>query len=221
MKKTDKKIINIMVVDDHPVLRQGLKMIIEREENFVVCAEASNASDAVKLINDHKPEVVLVDIVLEGSANGIELIKAIKDRYPGVISLVLSMYDASLFAERAIRAGASGYIMKKEAGMNITNAIKTVMEGKLYLSAGLSTDIVKKLLHGSSDIEPENVLTDRELEIFIMIGNGTGIKEIAANLNLSGSTVETHRRHIREKMQYKDLNDLVKNAVQWVFSHNK
>jgi DNA-binding NarL/FixJ family response regulator len=219
MNRKRRKIIQIMIVDDHPIVRQGLRMIIEREEDFSICAEASNANEAIRIIGDCDPDVVIVDISLDGSTNGIELVRAIKDRYPGVLSLVLSMYDESLYAERAIRAGASGYVMKKEADNNIIEAIRLILKGDLYLSDDISKSIVKKLLHISSDQElsPESVLTDRELEIFMMIGNGIGTKEIARRLNLSLNTIETHRRHIKEKMQFKDLNELVKYAVQWVY----
>jgi DNA-binding NarL/FixJ family response regulator len=219
MGRRHRKEIKIMIVDDHPIVRQGLRMIIEREEDFSICAEASNANEAIRIIGDCDPDVVIVDISLDGSTNGIELVRAIKDRYPGVLSLVLSMYDESLYAERAIRAGASGYVMKKEADNNIINAIRLILKGDLYLSDDISKSIVKKLLHISSDQElsPESVLTDRELEIFMMIGNGIGTKEIARRLNLSLNTIETHRRHIKEKMQFKDLNELVKYAVQWVY----
>ena len=208
-----------MIVDDHPIVRQGLRMIIEREEDFSICAEASNASEAIRVIADCNPDVVIVDISLDGTTNGIELVRAIKERHPGILTLVLSMYDESLYAERAIRAGASGYVMKKEADNNIISAIQLILKGDLYLSDDISKSIVKKLLHVASEQElsPESVLTDRELEIFMMIGNGIGTKEISRRLNLSLNTIETHRRHIKEKMQFKDLNELVKYAVQWVY----
>lgn len=219
MVKKRKKAIQIMIVDDHPIVRQGLRMIIEREEDFSICAEASSASEAIRIIADRNPYVVIVDISLDGTTNGIELVRAIKERYPGILTLVLSMYDESLYAERAIRAGASGYVMKKEADNNIISAIRLILKGDLYLSDDISKSIVKKLLHVSSEQElsPESVLTDRELEIFMMIGNGIGTKEISLRLNLSLNTIETHRRHIKEKMQFKDLNELVKYAVQWVY----
>lgn len=222
MVKKRKKVIQIMIIDDHPIVRQGLKMILEREEDFSICAEASNASEAIRVIGDRNPDVVIVDISLDGTTNGIELVKGIKERYPGILSLVLSMYDESLYAERAIRAGASGYVMKKEADNNIISAIRLILKGDLYLSDDISKSIVKKLLHVSSDQElsPESVLTDRELEIFMMIGNGIGTREISRRLNLSLNTIETHRRHIKEKMQFKDLNELVKYAVQWVYVKN-
>lgn len=219
MGKKKAREICILIVDDHPIVRRGLKMIIEKEDDLKVCAEAASANEAIKAIVDYNPDVVIVDISLEGSINGIELVKAVKDRFPGVITLVLSMYSESLYAERAIRAGASGYVMKKEADDNIIAAIRMVLTGELYLSSTMSKSIVQKLLHAPADGEhsPENVLSDRELEIFMMIGNGLSIREIASRLSLSLNTVETHRRHIKEKMHFKDLNELVKYAVQWVF----
>lgn len=217
------KRIHIMLVDDHPILRQGLKLIIEREKEFSVCAEASSAREAIKIINEKEPDVVIADISLDGNVNGIELVKALKDRFPKALSLVLSMYDESLYAERAIRAGASGYIMKKEADVNIVKAIRMALRGDLYLSDKISKSIVHKLLHRpvNGESEPEHILTDRELEVFMMIGSGISVKEIAKKLNLSLNTVETHRRHIKEKMQIKDLNELIKYAVQWVFVNNR
>lgn len=215
--------IKIIIVEDHPIVRKGLKMIIEKEKDLKICAETSNANDAIRIINDVKPDIAIVDISLEGNVNGIELTKSIKERYPSVAVLVLSMYDESLYAERAIRAGASGYVMKKEADENIVSALRMVMGGELYLGDKMSRDIVHKLLHGkvADEKEPENILTDRELEIFMMIGNGVSAKEISSRLNLSLNTVETHRRHIKEKMNFKDLNELVKFAVQWVFVNQK
>lgn len=220
-KKNEK--IKIMIVDDHPLLRQGLKLIIEREKDFSVCAEASNANDAIKIISEKKPDIVIADISLEGNVNGIELVKAVKDRFPKALSLVLSLYDETLYAERAVRAGASGYIMKKEADVNIVKAIRTALTGELYLSDKVSKSIVRKLLQKPVDgqSEPEDILTDRELEIYMMIGSGISVREIAKKLNISLNTVETHRRHIKEKMQVKDLNELVKYAVQWVFIKNR
>lgn len=223
MARKENDTVEIMIIDDHPIVRQGLKMIIEREKRFKVCAEASNASDAIRIIADAKPAIAIVDISLEGTTNGIELVKAVKERYPSIICIVLSMYDESLYAERAIRAGAKGYVMKKEADENIINAINMVLSGELYLSEQMSKIIVNKLLHGPSEMElsPENTLSDRELEIFMMIGNGVSMKDIARQLNLSLNTVETHRRHIREKMQFRDNNELVKYAVQWVFLNKR
>ncbi len=214
--------VNIMIVDDHPLIRRGLRNILESEKDFVVCSEASNASDAIRIINDSKPRIVIVDISLEGTTNGIELVKAIKERYPDTAMLVLSMHEESIYAERAIRAGAFGYVMKKEADDNIVNAIRTIIAGDLYLSNSLSKNIVQKLLHGinGDEREPENILTDRELEIFIMIGNGISTREISSRLNLSINTVETHRRHIRKKMQFDGLSELMKYAVRWVFVKN-
>lgn len=223
MAERKAKGVSIMIVDDHPIVRKGLRMIIERRKDFSIVAEASSANEAIRIIAEKEPDVVIADISLEGNVNGLELVKAIRERYPGVTPLVLSMYDESLYAERAIRAGARGYVMKKEADETIITAIETVLSGELYLSERSSKNIVDKLLAAreSAELLPENVLSDRELEIFMMIGNGISAKEIARTLNLSLNTVETHRRHIREKMRFSDLNELVKAAVQWAFLKNR
>jgi len=223
MAERKAKGVSIMIVDDHPIVRKGLRMIIERRKDFSIVAEASSANEAIRIIGEKEPDVVIADISLEGNVNGLELVKAIRERYPGVTPLVLSMYDESLYAERAIRAGARGYVMKKEADETIITAIETVLSGELYLSERSSKNIVDKLLAAreSAELLPENVLSDRELEIFMMIGNGISAKEIARTLNLSLNTVETHRRHIREKMRFSDLNELVKAAVQWAFLKNR
>ncbi len=223
MAEKKAKGVSIMIVDDHPIVRKGLRMIIERRKDFSIVAEASSANEAIRIIGEKEPDVVIADISLEGNVNGLELVKAIRERYPGITPLVLSMYDESLYAERAIRAGARGYVMKKEADETIITAIETVLSGELYLSERSSKNIVDKLLAARENAEllPENVLSDRELEIFMMIGNGISAKEIARTLNLSLNTVETHRRHIREKMRFSDLNELVKAAVQWAFLKNR
>jgi len=223
MAERKAKGVSIMIVDDHPIVRKGLRMIIERRKDFSIVAEASSANEAIRIIAEKEPDVVIADISLEGNVNGLELVKAIRERYPGVTPLVLSMYDESLYAERAIRAGARGYVMKKEADETIITAIETVLSGELYLSERSSKNIVDKLLAAreSAELLPENVLSDRELEIFMMIGNGISAKEIARTLNLSLNTVETHRRQFREKMRFSDLNELVKAAVQWAFLKNR
>jgi len=223
MAERKAKGVSIMIVDDHPIVRKGLRMIIERRKDFSIVAEASSANEAIRIIGEKEPDVVIADISLEGNVNGLELVKAIRERYPGVTPLVLSMYDESLYAERAIRAGARGYVMKKEADETIITAIETVLSGELYLSERSSKNIVDKLLAAreSAELLPENVLSDRELEIFMLIGNGISAKEIARTQNLSLNTVETHRRHIREKMRFSDLNELVKAAVQWAFLKNR
>ncbi len=215
--------IKILIVDDHPLLRMGLKDVIESEADFKVCGEAESANKALKIISNTNPDFVTVDITLDGDINGIELVKAIKKRYPEIYTLVLSMYEETLYAERAIKAGARGYIKKKDAGKNIIIAIRKILDGELYLNETISNKIIDKLLNISSNAigSPVDVLTDREFEVFSYMGNGLSTREIAKKLNISISTVETHRMHIRDKMKLKTSAELIKEAVQWRFTLNE
>ncbi len=215
--------IRVMLVDDHPIVRQGLKDVLKNTDDIIVCSECGNANEAITLINKDKPDLVIVDIFLEGNVNGLDLVKSIRDRFPDVYTLVLSMHDESIYAERAIKAGARGYIMKDIAPRNIADAIRTVKRGELYLREDLSKTILAKMINRTSDTKsiPTGRLSDRELEIFQYIGNGYSIKEIAAKLNLSIFTVESHRRSIKEKLNVKSSAALAKNAIQWIILNHK
>lgn len=213
----------ILIVDDHPLLRQGIKQVIELEEDLKVTGEASSANEAIDMINRDKPDIAIVDITLAGNVSGIELVKSINERFPEIKALVLTMHDESLYAERAIRAGARGYIMKEVASKNIINAIRTILNDELYLSENISKKIIDKLVRGSADtigISVEN-LSNREFEIFQLIGNGFSTKEMAKKLNLSIYTVESHKKNIKEKLKLKNSSDLSKYAIQWVIMQNK
>jgi len=213
----------ILIVDDHPLLRQGIKQVIELEEDLKVTGEASSANEAIDMINRDKPDIAIVDITLAGNVSGIELVKSINERFPDIKALVLTMHDESLYAERAIRAGARGYIMKEVASKNIINAIRTIINDELYLSENISKKIIDKLVRGSADtigISVEN-LSNREFEIFQLIGNGFSTKEMAKKLNLSIYTVESHKKNIKEKLKLKNSSDLSKYAIQWVIMQNK
>lgn len=216
-------VYRIVLIDDHPIVRQGLKQIIEIDPEFKVVEEASNADDAIKIINATNPDIAIIDISLDGDINGIDLVKAVKQRFPEIICIVLSMYEESLYAERAIRAGAKGYIVKKEATKGITDIIRKVISGEIYLSQQISARILGKLLHGSTDTTDSSIeiLSDREFEVFQLVGNGFSSREIADKLNLSIHTIESHKRHIREKLKLKNAMDLVKHAVQWVLTQEK
>ena len=213
----------VFIVDDHSIVRQGLKQIIDLEDDMVIVGEAENINSAIQSISSLVPDLVIIDISLDGDASGIDLVKAIKDRFANIKTLVLSMHDESLYAERAIRAGARGYIMKKKAYSDIINAIRTVLDGNLYLSSDVSVRIIDKLVHGASDSSglPTDQLSDRELEIFQLIGNGFSTSEIAEKLNISINTVQSHKRHLKEKMAFKNSTELMKHAVQWVQSQVK
>ncbi|MBN2038809.1 MAG: response regulator transcription factor [Spirochaetes bacterium] len=213
----------ILIVDDHPIIRQGITRIIERIEDLNIIGEASGANEAIDLINHNSPDLAIVDITLAGNVNGIELIHAIKERFPGVYTLVLSIHNESIYAERALRAGARGYIMKEDAAKNIVNAVRTVLSGELYLSDNISKKIIEKLIHRKEDNSDYNVedLTNREFEIYQLIGNGFSTKDIAQKLNLSIYTVESHKKNIKEKLHFKDTSELSRNAIQWVILHSK
>jgi len=220
----ENEIIKIVIIDDHPVVRGGIAKFLEKEKDFKISGEAESANDAIKLIDEVHPDIAIIDLALKGDADGIELIKAVKSRFPGVRTLCLSMFEESVYAERAIRAGAKGYIQKNADPENVIKAIRRIMDGKLYLSEDISDTIISKLMHGRPQEATDSqvdVLSDREFEVFLLIGNGYGTKEISKRMNLSPHTVESHRKNIKEKMNIKDAADLNKISVQWVLTHNK
>ena len=218
MNDTTAPAIRVMLVDDHPIVRRGLRDVLESAEDIRVCGESANADDAISQIGDSRPDVAVVDIMLEGTVNGIDLVKTVSERYPEIATLVLSMHDESIYAERAIKAGARGYLMKDVAPRNIIEAIRTVSRGELYLKDKLSAVILDKVINRNAAARtlPADRLTDRELEIFDLIGNGYSIKEIARKLNLSIYTIASHRRNIKEKLMIENFSDVTKKAIQWV-----
>ncbi|MBA4391327.1 MAG: DNA-binding response regulator [Syntrophus sp. (in: bacteria)] len=207
----------VLIVDDHPILRKGLAMLINQEPDLVVIAEADNAQKALEMIDKHKPDMLIVDISLPG-IDGIELIKTVKLRYRNLPSLVVSMHDESLFAERALRAGARGYIMKQEALERVLVAIRRILAGEIFVSDRITTNMLEKLV--SSDGKATNsavgLLSNRELTVLRMIGQGIKTSQIAEKLHLSVKTIESYRSHIKEKLKLNDGTDLLKYAIQWV-----
>jgi DNA-binding NarL/FixJ family response regulator len=210
----------IVLVDDHPVLRKGLARLIDSKEGFVVCGEAGTATEAMALIRELKPHLAIVDIGLPG-ASGIELTKSIRAEFPGIPVLILSMHDDALYATRALRAGATGYIVKQDAIDNIADALQETLNGRRYLSPGiveqLQTNGVGDQPRSSHDLIEQ--LTDRELEIFHLIGKGRDVREIADALEVSPKTVETHRTNIKEKLKLKNARQVARVALQWVTEH--
>jgi DNA-binding NarL/FixJ family response regulator len=206
----------VLVVDDHPVVRQGLALLISRDENLIVSLEAEDASAAMQAIAASNPDMVILDISL-GGVDGITLTRNIRDRYPDIPILVLSMHDESLFAERALRAGARGYVMKNESSQKIMEALHRVLRGELYLSERLSGTFLSKFLHLRSDNQDSYLssLTDRELEVFQLIGVGRSTREIAETLHLSAKTIETHRTHIIEKLGLRNSKEVFQHAFRW------
>ena len=210
----------VVLVDDHPVLRKGLARLIDSKEGFVVCGEASSAIEAMALIRELKPHLAIVDIGLPG-ASGIELTKSIRAEFPDMPVLILSMHEDALYATRALRAGATGYIVKQDAIDNIATALQETLNGRRYLSPG----IVEQLQNDGLGEEPRSShdlidqLTDRELEIFHLIGKGRDVREIADALAVSPKTVETHRTNIKEKLRLKNSRQVSRVALQWVTDH--
>jgi DNA-binding NarL/FixJ family response regulator len=207
----------IVIVDDHPLFRKGLEELINSEDGFAVCGEAGNAAEAMEVIRKLNPELAIVDLSLPG-ANGIELIKNIRAEFSRLSILVLSMHDESLYALRALRAGAEGYVMKHEAMANVIHAIHEVLNGRPYLSPAMAAQVITKFAHRESEGETDAVerLSDRELEILELIGKGKDVREIAKLLHLSPKTVETHRSHIKDKLDLKNSREVARFALQWL-----
>jgi DNA-binding NarL/FixJ family response regulator len=206
----------VLLVDDHPIVRQGLTEMINHEKDLTVCGTAEDLHKALDQISVLGPDLVVVDISLKGS-NGIELLKNIKVRYPKMRVLMLSMHDESLYAIRALRAGASGYIMKQEATEKVLTAIRQVLKGEVYLSDKMEKRMMQQLVGGRAvrTGSPIEDLSDRELEVFGLIGQGHGTRQIAEELHLSIKTIESHRAHIKEKLNLKNAAELVQHAIQW------
>ena len=207
----------IVIVDDHPLFRKGLEQLIHSDGTFAVCGEAGSAAEAMDVIRKLDPDLAIVDVRLPG-ANGIELIKNIRAEFPKLPILVLSMHDESLYALRALRAGAQGYVMKQEALANVVQAIHEVFSGRPYLSPAMAAQVITNFAQspGESSVSEIERLSDRELEILELIGKGNEVRQIAKTLHLSPKTVETHRAHIKEKLNLASAHQVGRFAVQWV-----
>ena len=205
----------ILIVDDHAIMREGLTEIINREPGLEVCGQTGDAFAALELVGSTKPDLALVDISIAGKS-GLELIKDLRVRHPQVATLALSMHDETLYAERVLRAGGLGYIMKQEGGQRIVAAIRQVLAGQISVSPKVSAKVVKLFAGYSADISPIEQLTDRELEIFQLIGRGKATTEIGDALHVSPKTVETHRLHIKEKLQIATAAELISFAARWI-----
>jgi DNA-binding NarL/FixJ family response regulator len=204
----------ILIVDDHAVFRDGLQRLIGFEKGLEVCAQAADGNEALEKASQHNPDLTIIDVVMDGM-NGIELTKALRTRYPKMKLLVLSMHKEILYAERALRAGANGYIMKRENGETLMAAIRSVLDGKAYVSQNFSTYLVEKLSKpkGDSSVPATERLTDREMEVFRMIGQGYGTKQIADELHLSMKTIIFHRTNVKTKLNMHSTFELVQFAI--------
>jgi DNA-binding NarL/FixJ family response regulator len=215
-KTAGRKIKGILIVDDHPIVRQGIQRLLEQEPDLRVCAEVDTAREAMAIIEQSPPDVAVIDITLPG-ADGLELTKSLRAQDYKFPILVISMHDESLYAERALRSGANGYIMKQEVAENIVEAIRRVLAGSIYVSDRAGQKILHEVStpRTSASAPPLKRLSDRELEVFRRIGHGQTTRQIANALHLSVKTIETYRAHIKEKLDIRTATELMRFAVQW------
>jgi DNA-binding NarL/FixJ family response regulator len=206
----------ILVVDDHPIVRQGLALLINREPDLVVCGEAEEAMGAMHVLASARPDVLVVDISLNGP-DGLDLLKNIRITYPTLPVLILSMHEESIYAERALRAGANGYIMKQEATEKVLVAVRRILSGEIYLSDRIANKMLKHYITGCGTLRNSSIadLSDRELEVFRLIGDGHATRQIAEELHLSVKTVESYQAHIKEKLSLRSARELMQHAIQW------
>jgi DNA-binding NarL/FixJ family response regulator len=209
----------IFIVDDHPIVRQGLALLINREPDLAVCGDAEEAGTALRRIEELKPDLIVVDVSLNGP-DGLDLLKDIRARDSNLPVLILSMLDESLYAERALRAGANGYIMKQEATDRVLVAIRRILDGEIYLSDRMSNRMLQRFAGGTrlEQRSPVANLTDRELEVFRLIGEGHATRQIAQELHISVKTVESYQAHIKDKLSLKNARELVQRAIQWTIA---
>lgn len=207
----------ILLVDDHPFMRAGLAQLIDRQPDMIVCGEAGNPTEAMQAIAKSQPDLVLTDLTMPGRS-GLEFVKDLRATDTSAAILVVSMHDEVVYAERALRAGARGYIMKEAGGENLLAAIRQVLRGEAYVSPRMSARILDNLAtprpRGSNS--PIEKLSDREFEVFQLIGQGKSTRDIATQLHLSTKTVDVHRSHIKEKLELTDVTALIRHAVRWV-----
>jgi DNA-binding NarL/FixJ family response regulator len=211
----------VLLVDDHPIVRQGLALLIDREADLSVCGEAEGAHSAFHAIATLRPDIVVLDISLSGP-DGLDVLKEIRMKTTNLPVLILSMHDESIYAERAMRAGANGYIMKQEATEKVLVAIRRILQGDVYLSDRLTTTMLQQYVRGASTAKrsPLLNLTDRELEVFRLIGEGHGTRQIADELHLSVKTIESYQAHIKEKLALRNARELVQHAIEWTVNLN-
>ena len=210
---------SVLIVEDHPIFSKGLSLLINAEESFTVVGEARNGSEALSMLVEKKPDLAVVDLNL-GDEDGLEIIAAMKSRAANLKILVLSMYDERYYAERALKVGASGYVMKEEASTLVIDALKTVLQGKIWLSENeqnyLNEHLEGQDISSSDDCFASiNQLSNRQLQVFLLIGKGFGTIEIAAKLDLSTKTIDAHKEHIKQKLHCANSQELRQLAVQW------
>ncbi|HTC41966.1 MAG TPA: response regulator transcription factor [Candidatus Acidoferrales bacterium] len=209
----------VLLVDDHPIVRQGLALLIDREPDLSVCGEADGAHSAFHAITTLRPDIVVLDISLSGP-DGLDVLKDIRMKTASLPVLILSMHDESIYAERAMRAGANGYIMKQEATEKVLVAIRRILQGEVYLSDRLTSAMLQQFVRGTAPAKKSPLvnLTDRELEVFRLIGEGHGTRQIADELHLSVKTIESYQAHIKEKLALRNARELVQHAIEWTMN---
>lgn len=210
----------LLIVDDQPIVRRGLVSLLVREPDFEVCGEAATFTEAMQAIRDFRPQIMTVDVVLQ-QGSGLDLIREIATREPSVDVLVCSMHDELLYAERALRAGAKGFISKTEPTDRILTALRRVLDGHIYLSEQMTNRMLSRSLGGHRNLhsDPIESLSDRELEVFEQVGRGVTTRRIAERLHLSCKTIETYRENIKCKLNLRNAVELTQHAVQWVLEH--
>jgi len=220
--KTQSSEAKVFLVDDHPIVRQGLALLIGREADLVVCGEAEGGFGVLQTIFELQPDIVILDISLNGP-DGLDILKTIRMREPSLPVLVLSMHDELTYAERALRAGANGYIMKQEATEKVLIAIRRILKGEVYLSDRLTNRMLQHFVRGpvATPDSPLANLTDRELEVFRLIGDGHATRQIADELRISVKTVESYQAHIKEKLALRSARELVQHAIKWSVSEKR
>src|ERR1700733_3281859 len=204
----------VFLVDDHPIVRQGLALFIDREPDLMVCGEADGAASALQAIRDAVPDFIVLDISLDGP-DGLELLKVVRSEYPNLPVLILSMHDESAYAERALRAGANGYIMKQEATEKVLTAIRQILRGDIYLSERLTKRMLQQFVHGAVPPgDPLAKLSDRELEVYRLIGAGRGTRQVAGELPVGTKPIESYHAPIKEKLSLRNARELLQPAIE-------
>jgi DNA-binding NarL/FixJ family response regulator len=208
----------ILIIDDHPLVRSGICTVLELDDDLEVCGEAEDSTSALEAIERLQPDLALVDISLKGGTSGLELVKSIRQKYPDLKTLAVSMHDEETYALRALKAGAQGYVMKQEGIEKIREAIRCVLAGRTFLSESMTQTAVDHLGSGGvpRDDSPSSVLSDRELELFELTGQGKEIADIARIMNISPRTVEVHRSHIKKKLGLKTSTEIFQCAYEWL-----
>ena len=211
----------VMIVDDHPLIRQGINTLLANEDDLEVCAEAESAAGALAAMERTRPDAAIVDLTLKESS-GLELLKDARIRYPDVLVLVVSMRDEGLYAERVLRAGARGYVTKEEGPEKVLEGLRKILQGQIYISEKMASKVMSKIVEGANQHggSPMDLLTDRELAVFELIGNGLPTREVAKKLQVSPKTVDSHKAHIKDKLKLDSGTELLKQAIQWLQVHN-